>query len=492
MGYIRGVAREQQVMFPVSLDEYISEDNPVRAVAAFVEHLRIGDLGFERTEAGTGRPGYDPRTLLAVFIWGHMNRVMSSRRLEQECGRNVELMWLSGMLKPDFKTLCRFRQTDGKAIRKVLTAFRLWCEEAGLIGKEVVAIDGSKFKAVNSMQRNVTQKKLRKMIGRAKANAEQYLKELAEADERDGGGAAKLTAEDLKAKIATIEGFISEQESRLERMKAEGVAQESETDPDSRLMKGPKGTSVAYNVQTVVDEKHKLIVGVEVTNEVSDRTLLTAMARKAKEELGVEDLTVLADGGYYTSEAIRTCEEENVTAYVPVVGREKEEDEGDGLFRRSRFRYDGERDVYVCPRGKELRRIGTTGEKVAEGIKTYLVYGGAGCADCPLRSRCTKSKTKDRRIKRWEHEEVTDRLRARLASQPEMMRKRKGLAEHPFGTMKVSMGHERLLMKGKKNVGTEISLTVLGYNLKRVLSILGVGTFIGMFGKTGGTALQTA
>lgn len=472
------------------MDEYISEDNPVRAVAAFVEHLRMEELGFERTEAGTGRPGYDPRTLLAVFVWGHMNRVMSSRRLERECGRNVELMWLSGMLKPDFKTLCRFRQTDGEAIRKVLTSFRLWCEAAGLIGKEVVAIDGSKFKAVNSLQRNVTQKKLAKLIAREKANAEQYLKELAEADERDDEGTAKLTAEELKVKIATIEEFIAGQESRLERMQREGVTQESETDPDARLMKGPKGTSVAYNVQAVVDAKHKLIVGMEVTNEVSDRTLLTAMARKAKEELGVDGLTVLADGGYYTSEAIRTCEEENITTYVPVVGREKEEDEESGRFSRSRFRYDAERDVYVCPQGEELGRIGTTAEKVAEGRKTYFVYGGADCADCPLRNNCTKS-AKGRRIKRWEHEDVTQRLRGRLESDPAMMRRRKSLVEHPFGTIKVSMGHERLLMKGTRNVRTEMSLTVLGYNLKRVLSILGVETLVAML-KSGQTTPEYA
>lgn len=486
MGYIKGVSRDQQVLFPVSLDEYISEDNPVRAIGAFVESLPMVEIGFEREAAGTGRPGYDPQTLLAVFIWGHMNRVMSSRRLERECERNVELMWLSGMLKPDFKTLCRFRETDGEAIRKVLTAFRLWCEEAGLIGKQVVAIDGSKFKAVNSMQRNVTQKKLRKMIEREKANAERYLKELAEADGQDAGDVVKLTAEDLKAKIATIGDFVREQEERLERMRAEGVPQESETDPDARLMKRPGGTSVAYNVQTVVDEKHKLIVGVEVTNEVSDRTLLTAMARKAKEDLGVEELTVLADAGYYTSEAIKSCEEENITAYVPVVDREKQDEEG--LFPRSRFRYDGEKDVYVCPRGEELRMVGQTRETVAEGKKTYLIYGTPACADCPLKSKCTKA-AKGRKIKRWEHEEVTDRLRERLGSQPDVMRRRKAMVEHPFGTIKVGMGHERLLMKGKHNVGTEIGLTVLSYNLKRALSIFGVEALVAMF-KSGKTALQ--
>jgi transposase len=490
MGFIKGVAREQQVLFPVSLDEYIAEDSVVRAVAAFVEHLRTDELGFGRGEAATGRPGYDPKTLLAVYIWGHLNGVRSSRRIERECGRNVELMWLSGMLKPDFKTLCRFRQTEGAAIGKALTSFRLWCETAGLIGKETVAIDGSKFKAVNSIDRNMTQKKLAKLIEREKANVEQYMKDLAEADERDGGDEIKLTAEDLKAKIATIGEFVKTQTERLERMKEEGVTQESETDPDARLMKTAKGTSVAYNVQTAVDAKHKLIVGVEVTNEAADRNLLTTMARKAKEDLGVEELTVLADGGYYTSEAIKACEEENITTYVPIVDREKQQKDR-GLFTRSEFDYDAEKDVYICPNGAELKRITKTTDRVAEGTKTYFIYGTKECAGCPLRSSCTTSSRGSRRLKRWEDEEVTDRLRQRLEDHPEMMRKRKGIVEHPFGTIKVSMGHERLLTKGKRNVGTEINLTVLSYNFKRVLSILGIESVIEMF-KTGKTTPQMA
>jgi transposase len=489
MGFKTGVAREQQVFFPVTLDEFVAENSAVRAVSAFVEHLRIRELGFERGEAATGRPGYHPRTLLAVFIWGHLNGVRSSRKLEQECGRNVELMWLSGMLKPNFKTLCRFRQTEGAAIAKVLTSFRLWCETAGLIGKKTVAIDGSKFKAVNSINRNMTQKKLEKLIAREEANVAQYMRDLAEADEQDAGDEKKLTADELKAKIATIDEFVKTQTERLERMKEEGVTQESQTDPDARLMKSAKGSGVAYNVQTVVDAENNLIVGVKVTNEVSDRNLLTTMARKAKEDLGVEELTVLADGGYYTSGAIKACEEENITTYVPIVDGEKQQ-EDKGLFKRSRFKYDGEKDVYICPNGAELKRVTKTTEQVAEGPKTYFIYGTKECAECPLKNRCTTSVKIGRRIKRWEHEEVNARLRQRLDANPEKYGKRKGMVEHPFGTIKVSMGHERLLMKGKKKVGTEINLTVLSYNFKRVLKILGIESVIAMF-KTGQTVPQT-
>jgi transposase len=467
-------------LFPVSLDECVAEDSVVRAVAAFVEQLKIRELGFERGEAATGRPGYHPRMLLAVYIWGHLNGVRSSRRLERECGRNVELMWLSGMLKPDFKTLCRFRQKEDKAIAEVLASFRLWCDTAGLIGKEVVAIDGSKFKAVNSVDRNMTRARLEKLIAREKANAEQYLRELAETDEQeDAGEEIKLTAEELKAKIATIKEFLQTQTERVERMKEESVTQESETDPDARLMKTTKGSQVSYNVQTVVDDKNKLIVSVEVSNEAVDRGLLAKMARKAKVDLGVEELTVVADGGYYTSQAIKACEDDNITTYVPILDRHRLE-EVRGRFGLSKFRYNKEKDVYICPQGAELKRSGESSEQHAEGTKKYLLYKTRECAKCPLKAKCTKSSI-GRVLKRWEHEEVTERLQRRLESNPEMMRRRRGIVEHPYGTIKVSMGHERLLMKGKKNVGTEINLTVLSYNFKRVLSILGVKTVIDMF-----------
>lgn len=483
------------MLFPASLDDYVEENSVVRAVAAFVDHLPVGEMGFERSEEGEtkGRPGYDPRVILAIFIWGHLNNVRSSRKLERECGRNVELMWLSRMLRPDFKTLCRFRVNNAKAIGEVLTRFRMWCDAVGLLGKEVVAIDGSKFKAVNSIERNVTQVKLAKRIAREKANVERYLKELGKADALDAaaGEEVRPTAEQLKEKIAAIGEYIAAQEERLAEMEEAGVTQISETDPESRLMKTPKGTNMAYNVQAVVDDKHKLIVGVKVTNEVSDRTLLTEMAVQARKDLEVEELTVLADGGYYTSEAIKECEDENITTYVPIMENGKDEDEAGGIYKRERFGYDAGRDVYICPQGEELKRVGTTTYQVRGNKKKLLaVYGTGACEACPLREKCTKSKS-GRRLKRWEHEDVTERLRKRLEANPEMFRKRKGLVEHPFGTIKVGMGHERLLMKGKENVGTEINLTVLGYNLKRVMSILGIERLLDLL-KTPKAAFQTA
>jgi transposase len=476
MSYINGTARGQSVLFPRTLDEYLDENNAVRAIDAFIEYLPFEELGFVRGEpAETGRPGYDPRVLLGIFIWGHLNGVRSSRRLERECGRNVELMWLSGQLEPDFKTLCRFRQENGAAINRVLVRFRVWCNGAELFGKELVAIDGSKFKAVNSPARNVTQGRLAKLIEREKQAVAQYLAELAAADEQEvTESEPQLTAAELKEKIATIGDYLKQHEELLAEMKESGEQQRSLTDPESRLMKTAKGMDVCYNVQLAVDSKHKLIVAEEVTNEGGDRELLPTMAQAAKAELGVAELTVVADGGYFGGEVIKACEDEKITAYVPVpeLGNAQRR----GLFAREEFAYDADRDLYVCPQGAELTVRSRTSRK-ARYPKEFRIYATKQCQGCPLRAQCTTSKY-GRRLKRWVHHEVLERLQARMRGHPEMLRLRKALSEHPFGTIKVAMNHERLLLKGLKHVATEIKLTVLSYNLKRVMSIMGVATML--------------
>jgi transposase len=476
MSYINGTARGQSVLFPRTLDDYLEGNNAVRAIDAFIEYLRFDELGFVRGEpAETGRPGYDPRVLLGIYIWGHLNGVRSSRRLEQECGRNVELMWLSGQLQPDFKTLCRFRQENGEAINRVLVQFRVWCNGAELFGKELVAIDGSKFKAVNSKARNVTAGKLGKLIEREKQAVAEYLAELAAADEQEvAESEPQLTAAELKEKIATIGDYLKQHEELLAEMKASGEKQRSLTDPESRLMKTAKGMDVCYNVQLAVDSKHKLIVAEEVTNEGGDRELLPRMAQAAKAELEVEELMVVADGGYFGGEVIKACEDEKITAYVPVpeLGNAQRR----GLFTRAEFVYDADQDLYVCPQGAELTVMSRTSRK-ARYPKEFRVYATKQCQGCPLRAQCTTSKH-GRRIKRWVHQAVLERLQERVRRHPEMLALRKTLSEHPFGTIKVAMNHERLLLKGLEHVATEIKLTVLSYNFKRVMSILGVATMI--------------
>jgi hypothetical protein len=385
-------------------------------------------------------------------------------------------MWLSNLLRPDFKTLCRFRVENAEAVSEVLVRFRLWCEEAGLYGKEEVAIDGSKFKAVNSTERNLTLKKLEKRIRRERESVARYLADLEQADRADSGDSA-MTADELKQKIEGLAEHLKKQEEMLSEMKENGETQRSLTDPESRLMKTAKGSYVGYNIQTAVDGKHKLIADVMVTNECADQGLLPEMAKRAKDALAVQQLRVLADGGFFSFEAIKACEDEDITAYVPI--RDNNDAERNGMIPRDRFKYDATQDVYICPAGAEMRKTGISIKKNRVATQ-YFVYSTKQCKDCHLRLQCTSSKH-GRKIKRWVHHAVLDRLRARLDEHPEILQRRKTLVEHPFGTIKVGMGHERLLLKGIKKVGTEIKLTVLSYNLKRVMSILGTSRVITMF-----------
>jgi transposase len=470
MPYIDGVSREQIMLLPRTVDEYVSEDNPVRAIDAFINYLNFDELGFVRAEAlDRGRPGYDPRVLMGIYIWGHFNGIRSSRRLERECGRNLELMWLTGELQPDFKTLCRFRQQNGKAIRGVLAEFRAWAKTEGLYGKELVAIDGSKFKAVNSKARSYTPEKIRQIIARETAEVEQYLADLEQADseETEHEEQQGLTGEELREKIARLKTYLDRHERIEQKLKETGETQYCETDPDARMMRTSQGSTVAYNVQMAVDDKYKLIVDMEVTNERADQGLLAEMAKKSKETLGVEELKVVADGGYFAKECLQECEENQITAFirVPELGTAERR----GLYTREEFTYCETQDIYVCPAGAELR--------VTSKGTIYNVYSTSKCGGCALRLKCTTSK-KGRKIKRWVNQETLDRLLARMRDHPEVIKQRKALVEHPFGTIKVSMNHERFLTKGLENVGTEIRLAAISYNLKRVMSIFGVRCLI--------------
>jgi transposase len=315
MSYINGTARNQVILFPEVIDDYIEETNTVRAVAAFVEYLNFKELEFMRAEpAKTGRPGYDPRVLLGIYIWGHLNGVRSSRRLERECGRNVELMWVRGKLFPDFKTIANFRKNNGRALKQVLVEFRMWCEGEELYGKELAAVDGSKFKAVNSMGRNYTKERLRKLIKREEERVEQYLKDLAEADEREGEEEEKkLSAEELQQKIAGIKEHLQRHKKLQEELAGSGENQVSLTDPEARMMMTGKGADVCYNLQAAVDSKHKLIVALEVTNACADQGQLAQIAKQAKAALGVERLTVVGDGGYFEGNTLKECEDAGIT-----------------------------------------------------------------------------------------------------------------------------------------------------------------------------------
>jgi transposase len=476
MSYIKGQERNQSVLFPSTLDEYVAENNAVRAIAAFLGRLDFVKLKFVRGQAAeTGRPGYDPRVLMGLFLWGHLNGIRSSRKLERECQRNLEVIWLCENLRPDFKTIADFRKDNGAGIKGVVVEFRLWCMAAGLYGQEMVAVDGSKFKAVNSKERNFTRKKLSQLMARERAKISEYLEAVAEADEAESEEPA-LSAEQLQEKIAGLERYLAEHEALERQLEASGESQVSLTDPDAKLMRTAQGSEVSYNVQTVVDSKHKLIVAYEVTNERNDLGQLAVMAQQAKEALQVAELTVLADGGYYEGNALKECEQAGVTTYVPPP--QSREAKRRGIFEQKQFRYDQQRDLYVCPQGEELRFRSKKNERGKE----FKVYKTKACAGCPLRAQCTTSKY-GRKLVRWVDQEVIERLQARNRGRPELLKLRKTLAEHPFGTIKWGMNQGFFLQKGIRKVTTEFGLTVLSYNLKRVLNILGVEQMISLLAK---------
>ena len=473
MGYIKGQERGQSILFPSTVDEYIEEENAVRAMAAFLARVNFAKLGFVRARAAeTGRPGYDPRLLMGLFLWGHMNGVRSSRKLERECRRNLEVMWLCENLRPDFKTIADFRKDNGAGIKGVVVEFRLWCLAAGLYGQELVAVDGSKFKAVNSKERNYTRSKLKQLIERERAKVSEYLEAVAQADEAEDDE-PELSAAQLKEKIAGIEKYLARHEELERQLAASGESQVSLTDPEAKLMKTAKGSEVSYNVQTVVDSKHKLIAAYDVTNEGNDLGQLARMARAGKEALAVAELTVLADGGYFEGNALKECEEAGITTFVPVP--KSKEAERLGIFGQNQFHYDAERDVYVCPQGEELHYRHTARDRARN--KAFKVYATTACSTCPLRAQCTTSR-QGRKIKRWVDQAVIDRLQQRNRGQPELLKQRKVLAEHPFGTIKRAMNQGYFLLKGIKKVTTETGLTVLSYNLKRVINIMGVAEMI--------------
>jgi transposase len=465
--FIEGEARSQSVLFPERLEDWIAEDNPVRVIDVFVDDLDLEDLGFDRTlPAETGRPGYHPATLLKIYIYGYLNRVQSSRRLERESQRNLELVWLTGRLMPDFKTIADFRRDNGAAIRQVCARFIALCRDMKLFGEAMVAIDGSKFKAVNSRDRNFTENKVKSRIEHLEKAVEQYLGDLDRAD-RQPSSLPEVRVSRLKDKIVTIK----EELRRLARIKkqlpkTEG-GQISLTDPDARSMNSAgKGTgTVGYNVQTAVDTKHHMIVAHEVTNVGVDRSQLTAMSKMARQALGTKELTVLADRGYFKGEEILACERAGITALVPkpLTSGSK----ADGRFDKRDFVYNAKRDEYRCPaRQRAIWRF----TSVEHGMKISR-YWPSACPRCPLKARCTPADY--RRISRWEHEGVLEAMQRRLDRTPEAARWRRRTVEHPFGTLKAWMGSTHFLTKTLPKVRTEMSLHVLAYNLKRAMKILG-------------------
>jgi transposase len=470
--FVVGDDRSQSTLFPERLEDYLSEDNPVRAIDVFVDELDLAKLGFGGVEPeATGRPAYHPKTLLKIYVYGYLNRVQSSRRLERECQRNIELVWLTGRLMPDFKTIADFRKDNGEAIRKVCREFVVLCRRLGLFSEASVAIDGSKFKAVNTRDRNFAQAKMQRRLAQIDESIARYLSQLDSAD-RQGEAVPEAKITRLNEKIATLREEIQRLNGLNTLMMQTEDKQISLTDPDARSMatSGRGSGMVGYNVQSAVDTKHHLIVTHEVTNVGSDRSQLSRMSEQARAAIGSEAIEAVADRGYYSGEEIVACEQAGVTVYLP-----KPITSGlnvKGRFGKQDFVYVATDDVYLCPAGEQLVYHYTN----EEDGKILRRYWTNACQGCALKGQCTTGK--ERRISRWEHEAILEAVQARLDRNPAKMRLRRQTVEHPFGTIKSWMGSTHFQMKTLKHVGTEMALHVLAYNMKRVMSILGVGGLI--------------
>jgi transposase len=467
--FVVGDDRSQSTLFPERLEDYLGDDNPVRAIDVFVEELDLAELGFGGVEPeATGRPAYHPATLLKIYVYGYLNRVQSSRRLERECQRNVELVWLTGRLMPDFKTIADFRKDNGEAIRQVCREFVVLCRRLELFSEASVAIDGSKFKAVNTRDRNFTQAKMERRLAQIDESIARYLAQLDSADRQgDAVPEAKITR--LNEKIVALRQEIGRLNQLNSQMMQTEDKQISLTDPDARSMatSGRGSGMVGYNVQSAVDTRHHLIVAHEVTNVGSDRDQLSDMTERSRAAMGSEAIEVVADRGYYKGEEIVACEKAGNTVYLP-----KPMTSGlyaKGRFGKQDFVYVAAGDVYLCPAGEQLT-YHYTNQQDGKELRRYWT---TACATCTLKSKCTTGK--ERRISRWEHEAVLEVVQARLDRSPEKMRLRRQTVEHPFGTVKAWMGSTHFQMKRLKNVRTEMALHVLAYNMKRVMRILGVG-----------------
>ncbi|MGB4949970.1 MAG: IS1182 family transposase [Rhizobiaceae bacterium] len=467
--FIEGVDRGQSSLFPERLEDWIGEDHLVRVVDLFVDELDLSGLGFERaTAARTGRPGYHPAVLLKLFIYGYLNNVPSSRRLEREARRNVELMWLTGRLAPDHKTIADFRRDNGPAIRKTCAQFVELCRRIGALKGACVAIDGSKFKAVNNRDRNFTKAKIASRLAHLEAGVERYIDEMARIDRQEEGEARAEKIENLGRRYGRVQQEIQRLKAMAESLADAPDGQISLTDPDARAMATSARRSglVGYNAQAAVDTETHLIVSHDVTNQGFDREQLSPMAKAAKMALGSDDLHAIADKGYFSGSEILACHRAGITTTVP--RPETSGNRSKGMFVKADFRYEPERDVYRCPAGNELTYRYTREEGGLE-VRRYWINE---CQHCPLQPRCTSGK--ERRITRWEHEHLVDEMRQRLSRGPDPMTLRRCTVEHPFGTIKAWMGSTHFQMRRLKNVRTEMALHVLAYNIKRMISLVGV------------------
>jgi transposase len=475
MNHIIGLAREQITLFPEAIEDYLSAENPVRFLDAFVDQLDTTKMSLCHADVKeTGRPPYDPKDLLKLYLYGYLNRIRSSRLLERETQRNLEVFWLLKRLQPDHKTISDFRRNNASALREVFKQFVILCKSLELFGSELLAIDSTKFKASNARDRVKDKEQLDKSIVHITESINQYLVQL---DENDANDKQTTSSVDLQKKIDSLK----DQKQLLEQAKTELQNNRQKyvslTDPDCRLMKNDRRIEPAFSMQTAVDAKHSLIVDYELTQDAADNNHLASLATSAKQVLAVETLTVCADAGYYDTVDLKMCDDQKLTTYVPIPKQKISKKTKTPLpdYYAEKFIYNEASDTYQCPQGNTLRQFRSRQDK--RDHRLIYVYRTPACLQCSVHNQCTTS-PRGRHIYRWEHEVVLDRLKQRLVRNPEIMKQRKAIIEHIFGTLKKIWGYSALLLRRLTNVASEIALMNLTYNIRRVLNIVGTKNLI--------------
>ena len=470
MTYIQGESRTQTSLFPASIDELIPDDHLVRVIDAYIARLDLKVLGFDKAVTkGNGRPPYNPADLLKLYIYGYFYQIRSSRRLEAECQRNVEVMWLVNRLAPDFKTIADFRKDNTVAFSATCRAFVQFCRSAGLVKGDLVAIDGSKFRAVASNRRYMSTKHLKRDLEKLDQRIARYLATLDETDRDDT--AEKVDANSVKAALAILQSKRADNLTSQALMQELGITQAVIGEDEAKMMRAPQGNFVGYNVQSAVDAEHGLIVHHDVTQDSDDRKQLAPMATATQQVLDQQNLTVTADAGYSNGEQFQVCEDAGVTAIVPINRLNRSID--DALYPQAEFKYDPKSDTYQCPAGQLLKL-----KQLNKGTRIYHAQATA-CGSCALKGSCTKAR--QRTLKRHPHEAAFERMARRLEAHPEMMGRRRSVVEHPFGNLKQwAMGTGRFLMRQLQGARAEMALAVTSYNMKRTINTLGTRRMLEM------------
>lgn len=465
MGFIEGIDRNQENLLPPSVDEYVSSDSNARIVDAFIDSLNLAKLGFERAIAArTGRPGYHPADMLKLYIWGYLNQIRSSRQLERTCLRDLEAIWLLRRLTPDYRIIAAFRHDNPDAIVGVSVAFIEFCKEYGLVNGNTVALDGTKMKAAASAKNIAGKDRLERDITHTERQIAYYLDRLDIADEQSC--VSPVNNEKQRDAFAGAIDALKRRKQRLQDRHAELEKHDAKVvvfgEPDAKPMGyGRSQKHPSYNLQSAVDVNSGLIIHHEVSNEAKDSNLLYPVAIKIKQLLKVDQLNVLADGGYSNAQAIAQCEKDKIEVAAPIKRGAMNTD----YFRPVQFVYNEETDTIQCPAGQTMKPSGKHTRNRA------IRYRTKACADCGIKSKCTGGN--QRTIHRLIDQSALDRMEARINENPNLMTIRRCTVEHPFGTIKRMSDGGRFLMRGMTKVKAEAALSVLTFNLIRACNIVG-------------------